>query len=464
MYFISYTKAYPGIDIYNYLHIGLSLKYISNFMYHTCKYFYRIRVPREPLCPFLPWHTLIQNLKTFSFVSTKRHGSHTHLDNCIMNCIPLNLVIIAILLVVCSCNTNEASDDSEDIANLIRLNAMKQQEKRRGRSEGSHGQNRAMHEVDSFGATFPTKSPVLYIDGDGYLSYEVSGAKASSSNKSWVSSDTYNNSSSGGSDDPGAQSNTNGNPYHTHSGTTHSHDIIIKQHPDPNFECLTRWECTCSGSLDMFVGVTGGLNGGLNIREGTGTSLSHSHSATHAHSTPDSHSSDSDNHSTSRASGSIRRKLHSSSSFYDNGNYNHGSGHSGSAHSASSFSGQSGSIKNLWVGSSEHHKDADCECRCVEEATANPTSDPSNSPTAPSPTANTTQAPTKRPTATPDSSPTTQPSISNPEPSTSPTRAPNSTPEISPSSAPSSRSIPEPTIYPSVSTFPPNIPSASPTA
>ena len=159
---------------------------------------------------------------------------------------------------------------------------------------------------------------------------------------------------------------------HMHSGTTHSHDIIIPKSSN-SYQCLWGWSCICSSSSDLIGSDT---PGGLKIMAGTGTSLSHSHSVMHAHEMPSSDASDKRSHS--HKSHSSSHESHSSHSHdshssgshggseFHHGNHEHGSGHSGSAHSISSFSGQSGSVKNLWVGTSQYHKDADCECKCNE--------------------------------------------------------------------------------------------------
>ena len=325
-------------------------------------------------------------------------------------------------------------------------------------------------------------------------SHDSSSSSSSSSSNSEASHD-------GNGDDD--ESTLDALIQHYHSGTTHSHDIIIGKHPDdvdPTFVCTTGWVCECDASLDIFEDSPGV---GVSIMQGTGTSLSHSHSYTHAHKLPfppDVHDDNSGSGSTSGKSGGSKSGGSSSSSSSSSSSdgssggsrrrrthaavpHSHGSysGHSGSQYDPYEFHGQSGSTKRLWVGGTPLQRDGECECHCrTEISTVKPTPSPTVEPT-PSPTVKPTPAPTVKPTRRPTSSPTVKPtSQPSPSPTAQPTRQPTSSPTIESSSSPtvSGSSIPslipsqsptftpttlpspsptaQPTIYPSVATFPPN--------
>ena len=250
---------------------------------------------------------------------------------------------------------------------------------------------------------------------------------------------------------------------HYHSGTTHSHDIIIGKHPDdvdPTFVCTTGWVCECDASLDIFEDSPGV---GVSIMQGTGTSLSHSHSYTHAHKLPfppDVHGDNSGSGSTSGKSGGSKSGGSSSSSSSSSSSdgssggsrrrrthaavpHSHGSysGHSGSQYDPYEFHGQSGSTKRLWVGGTPLQRDGECECHCrTEISTVKPTSQPTPSPTI-KPTSQPTPSPTVKPTRRLTSSPTVKPTPSF-----------TAEPSVFPSPSPTAK----PTIFPSVATFPPN--------
>ena len=214
-----------------------------------------------------------------------------------------------------------------------------------------------------------TASSTLFIDGIETDESDESDESESDSKSSSSASSASAEISSDGHFEYSVNPNNHHDDtqyHHRHSGTTHSHDIIVRRSKsDDEWECLTGWTCKCSGSFDMFVGANGDAVG-MNIRAGTGTSLSHSHSLTHSHNIPSSASSSSDN---SRLA--VRRDLQGNSDQNQHhhghtgmGYHHHGSGNSGSKYSASSFSGQSGSVKQFWVGTSSNQKDADCELNC----------------------------------------------------------------------------------------------------
>ena len=269
-------------------------------------------------------------------------------------------------------------------------------------------------------------------------SHDSSSSSSSSSSNSEASHD-------GNGDDD--ESTLDALIQHYHSGTTHSHDIIIGKHPDdvdPTFVCTTGWVCECDASLDIFEDSPGV---GVSIMQGTGTSLSHSHSYTHAHKLPfppDVHDDNSGSGSTSGKSGGSKSGGSSSSSSSSSSSggsrrrrthaavpHSHGSysGHSGSQYDPYEFHGQSGSTKRLWVGGTPLQRDGECECHCrTEISTLKPTSQPT-----PSPTGKPTRRPTSSLTSQPTPSFTAQPSVfSSPSPTA------------------------KPTIFPSVATFPPN--------
>jgi len=325
----------------------------------------------------------------------------------------------------------------------------------------------------------------------------VSSVSSQSSHDSSSSSSSSSSESSHDSNSDVDDSTLDAPIQHYHSGTTHSHDIIIGKHPDdvdPTFVCTTGWVCECDASMDIFEDSPGV---GVSIMQGTGTSLSHSHSYTHAHKLPfppDVHddnsgsgsksgksggsksggsSSSSSSSSDGSSGGSRRRRTHAAVP-HSHGSY---SGHSGSQYDPYEFHGQSGSTKRLWVGGTPLQRDGECECHCRAESptvkptpspTVKPTSQPTPSPSVKptlQPTSSPTIKPTQQPTTSPTAQPTRQPTLSptvessspptvspSSKPSLIPSQSPTFTPTMLPSPSPSSL----PTIYPSVATFPPN--------
>ena len=295
---------------------------------------------------------------------------------------------------------NENNNKDDHI--ISKLNGKSEQNKQ----EGKEQERRHAYAIDEVGGTNnveeiePRSGEYSTPRHEDYQIDGISHSSGNSSSGSKSSGSSEESSGSGTSIDNGVDSG-NVSTTHTHSGTTHSHDIIVPN-GSGSWQCLWGWSCACSSSSDIFGSDA---PGGLKIIAGTGTSLSHSHSITHAHSMPSDDSSSSSSKSGgsgsksggasgtgSKSGGSYRERVlhdsahsgsHSSNSHagsghtvgeFHHGNHEHGSGHSGSAHSASSFSGQSGSVKHLWIGKTQYHKDADCECRCNEPPTSSPVS------------------------------------------------------------------------------------------